>query len=243
MLTENELKRYERQIRIFGEAGQERLKNARVFIAGAGGLGSPVSIYLAAAGIGRIRIVDHEKVELNNLNRQILHRDEDIEKEKAASAQERLKKINPDIQVEAISEMLDESNVLELVEGFEAIVDGLDNFYTRYLLNRAAISRNIAFFHGAINGLYGQATTIIPGKTACLRCIFPEPPSPTTFPALGATCGVIGCIQATEVIKHFVKMGSLLENRLLLWDGLNGRIDEIELERNPGCIDCGGKRC
>jgi len=242
MLTENELKRYERQIRIFGEAGQERLKNARVFIAGAGGLGSPVSIFLAAAGIGRIRIVDHQKVELNNLNRQILHRDEDIGKEKAASAQERLKKLNPDIQVEAISEMMDENNVLELVDGFDAIVDGLDNFYTRYLLNRAAIARNIAFFHGAINGLYGQATTIIPGKTACLRCIFPEPPPPTTFPVIGATCSVIGGIQATEVIKHLVKMGSLLENRLLLWDGLNGRVDEVRLERNPGCIDCGGKR-
>ena len=241
MLTKNELKRYERQVRILGEAGQERLKNARVFVAGAGGLGSPISIYLAAAGIGRIRIVDHEKVELNNLNRQILHRDEDIEKEKAASARERLKKINPDIRVEAISEMMDDSNVLELVDGCDAIVDGLDNFHTRYLLNRAAIAKGIAFFHGAINGLYGQATTIIPGKTACLRCIFPEPPSPATFPALGATCGVIGCIQATEVIKYFARTGSLLENRLLLWDGLNGRIEEIELERNPGCIDCGGK--
>jgi len=241
MLTENELKRYERQIRIFGEARQERLKNARVFIAGAGGLGSPVSIYLAAAGIGRIRIVDHEKVELNNLNRQILHRDEDTGKKKVVSALERLKKLNPDIQVEAISEMMDENNVLELVEGFDAIVDGLDNFYTRYLLNRAAIARNIAFFHGAINGLYGQATTIIPGKTACLRCIFPEPPPPTTFPVIGATCGVIGCIQATEVIKYLVRIGSLLENSLLLWDGLNGKIDQIKLERNPDCIDCSGK--
>jgi len=241
MLTENELKRYERQIRIFGEARQERLKNARVFIAGAGGLGSPVSIYLAAAGIGRIRIVDHEKVELNNLNRQILHRNEDTGKKKVVSALERLKKLNPDIQVEAISEMMDENNALELVEGFDAIVDGLDNFYTRYLLNRAAIARNIAFFHGAINGLYGQATTIIPGKTACLRCIFPEPPPPTTFPVIGATCGVIGCIQATEVIKYLVRIGSLLENSLLLWDGLNGKIDQIKLERNPDCIDCSGK--
>lgn len=241
MLTENELKRYERQIRIFGADGQERLKNAKVFVAGAGGLGSAISIYLAAAGIGRIRIVDHEKIELSNLNRQILHCDEDVGREKAASAEEKLKKINPDVSLEAISETIEENNVLELVDDFDLIVDAMDNFHTRYLLNRTAIVKNIPFFHGAINGLYGQATTIIPGKTACLRCIFPEPPPSMTFPVVGATCGVIGCIQVTEIVKHIVKMGSSLENRLLLWDGLNAKIDEIEIERNPSCEDCGWK--
>ena len=241
MLTENELKRYERQIRIFGADGQERLKNAKVFVAGAGGLGSAISIYLAAAGIGRIRIVDHEKIELNNLNRQILHWDEDIGREKAASAEEKLKKINPDVSLEAISETIEENNVLELVGDFDLIVDAMDNFHTRYLLNRTAIVKNIPFFYGAINGLYGQATTIIPGKTACLRCIFPEPPLSMTFPVVGATCGVIGCIQVTEIVKYIVKMGSSLENRLLLWDGLNAKIDEIEIERNPSCEDCGWK--
>ena len=241
MLTENELKRYERQIRIFGADGQERLKNAKVFVAGAGGLGSAISIYLAAAGIGGIRIVDHEKIELNNLNRQILHWDEDIGREKAASAEEKLKKINPDVSLEAISETIEENNVLELVGDFDLIVDAMDNFHTRYLLNRTAIVKNIPFFYGAINGLYGQATTIIPGKTACLRCIFPEPPLSMTFPVVGATCGVIGCIQVTEIVKYIVKMGSSLENRLLLWDGLNAKIDEIEIERNPSCEDCGWK--
>ena len=241
MLTENELKRYERQIRIFGADGQEKLKNAKVFVAGAGGLGSAISIYLAAAGIGRIRIVDHEKIELSNLNRQILHWDEDIGREKAASAEEKLKKINPDVSLEAISETIEENNVLELVDDFDLIVDAMDNFHTRYLLNRTAIVKNIPFFHGAINGLYGQATTIIPGKTACLRCIFPEPPPSMTFPVVGATCGVIGCIQVTEIVKYIVKMGSSLENRLLLWDGLNAKIDEIEIERNPSCEDCGWK--
>jgi len=241
MLTENELKRYERQIRIFGADGQERLKNAKVFVAGAGGLGSAISIYLAAAGIGRIRIVDHEKIELSNLNRQILHCDEDVGREKAASAEEKLKKINPDVSLEAISETIEENNVLELVDDFDLIVDAMDNFHTRYLLNRTAIVKNIPFFHGAINGLYGQATTIIPGKTACLRCIFPEPPPSMTFPVVGATCGVIGCIQVTEIVKYIVKMGSSLENRLLLWDGLNAKIDEIEIERNPSCEDCGWK--
>jgi len=241
MLTENELKRYERQIRIFGADGQERLKNAKVFVAGAGGLGSAISIYLAAAGIGRIRIVDHEKIELNNLNRQILHWDEDIGREKAASAEEKLKKINPDVSLEAISETIEENNVLELVDDFDLIVDAMDNFHTRYLLNRAAIVKNIPFFHGAINGLYGQATTIIPGKTACLRCIFPEPPPSMTFPVVGATCGVIGCIQVTEILKYIVRLGNSLESRLLLWDGLNAKIDEIEIERNPSCEDCGWK--
>ncbi|OIP28195.1 MAG: adenylyltransferase [Chloroflexi bacterium CG_4_10_14_0_8_um_filter_46_9] len=241
MLTENELKRYERQIRIFGADGQERLKNAKVFVAGAGGLGSAISIYLAAAGIGGIRIVDHEKIELSNLNRQILYCDEDVGREKAASAEEKLKKINPDVSLEAISETIEENNVLELVGDFDLIVDAMDNFHTRYLLNRTAIVKNIPFFYGAINGLYGQATTIIPGKTACLRCIFPEPPLSMTFPVVGATCGVIGCIQVTEIVKYIVKMGSSLENRLLLWDGLNAKIDEIEIERNPSCEDCGWK--
>ena len=241
MLTENELKRYERQIRIFGADGQERLKNAKVFVAGAGGLGSAISIYLAAAGIGRIRIVDHEKIELSNLNRQILYCDEDVGREKAASAEKKLKKINPDVSLEAISETIEENNVLELVGDFDLIVDAMDNFHTRYLLNRTAIVKNIPFFYGAINGLYGQATTIIPGKTACLRCIFPEPPLSMTFPVVGATCGVIGCIQVTEIVKYIVKMGSSLENRLLLWDGLNAKIDEIEIERNPSCEDCGWK--
>jgi len=241
MLTENELKRYERQIRIFGADGQERLKNAKVFVAGAGGLGSAISIYLAAAGIGGIRIVDHEKIELSNLNRQILYCDEDVGREKAASAEEKLKKINPDVSLEAISETIEENNVLELVGDFDLIVDAMDNFHTRYLLNRTAIVKNIPFFYGAINGLYGQATTIIPGKTACLRCIFPEPPPSMTFPVVGATCGVIGCIQVTEIVKYIVKMGSSLENRLLLWDGLNAKIDEIEIERNPSCEDCGWK--
>ena len=241
MLTANELKRYERQIRVFGEDGQERLKNAKVFIAGAGGLGSAISIYLTSAGIGRIRIVDDEKIELSNLNRQILHWDKDVGKRKAASAEEKLKKINPYVRVEAVSETIEENNVLALVDDFDLIVDAMDNFHTRYLLNRIAIAKNIPFFHGAINGLYGQATTIIPGKTACLKCIFPEPPPLMTFPVIGATCGVIGCIQATEVIKHLIKMGSFLENKLLLWDGLDAKIDEIELERNPSCEDCGWK--
>lgn len=239
MLTENELTRYERQIRIFGEDGQKRLKNAKVFIAGAGGLGSSISTYLTVAGIGRISIVDHDTVELSNLNRQILHWDKDIGKRKGASAKEKLNELNPDVRIAAIPEKIDENNVFELLSDSELIIDAMDNFHTRYLLNRAAISKKIPFFHGAINGLYGQATTIIPGKTACLRCVFPVAPSQETFPVLGVTAGIIGIIQATEVIKYILGMGELLENRLLLWDGLNAMLDESPIERDPKCEDCG----
>ena len=119
------------------------------------------------------------------------------------------------------------------------IVDAMDNFATRYVLNKAALNKKVPFFHGAVNGFYGQVTTIIPGRTACLRCIFPEAPPATVPPVVGVAPGLIGCIQATEVIKYILGIGSLLENRLLMWDGLNGKIDELPLERNPRCEDCG----
>jgi len=242
MLKSEELERYNRQIRIFGEEGQERLKNAKVFIAGAGGLGSPIAIYLAVAGIGEIRIVDNDRVELSNLNRQILYWDQDVGKRKAESAEEKLREINPDIEVETISDTIAETNVLELVHNADLIIDAMDNFPTRYLLNRAALAKEIPFFHGAIYGFEGQVTTIIPGKTACLRCIFPEAPQPETFPVIGVTPGVIGLIQATEVVKYVVGFGGLLTNRLLIWDGLAMRMEEIAVERNPECPDCGTYR-
>ena len=239
MLKNNEFERYERQIGIFGEEGQEKLKNAKVFIAGAGGLGSPISIYLAVAGIGRIRVVDRDTIELSNLNRQILHWNKDLGRKKAASAKEKLEKINPDIEVEALSEEINKDNVFELIGDSELIVDAMDNFDTRYLLNKVAIMKKIPLFHGAVNGLYGQATTIIPGKTACLRCIFPVAPLQETPPVLGVTPGIIGLIQATEVIKYILGTGELLENRLLIWDGLNTKMGEITLQRNLKCEDCG----
>lgn len=238
MLTKDELERYERQIRVFGEEGQAKLKNAKVFIAGAGGLGSIISVYLTIAGIGRIRMVDYDIVELGNLNRQILHWNNDIGRKKTESAEDKLKNMNPNVDVEVISQTIDTGNVDELVGDFDMIVDAMDNFPMRYLLNKTALVKNIPFFHGAVSGFYGQATTIIPGKTACLRCIFPKAPSPTIPPVVGVTPGVIGCVQTTEVIKYVLGMGSCLENRLLMWDGLNAKIDEVTLERNPGCEDC-----
>jgi molybdopterin-synthase adenylyltransferase len=239
MLSERERERYKRQMMLFGDEGQERLKKAHIFIAGAGGLGSPVSLYLAVAGIGTITIVDMDVVDQTNLNRQILHTDSDVGKKKTVSAEEKLAAINPDITIHAIDTRIDESNAARLIGNADGIVDAMDNYPTRYLLNDVAIHNNIPLFHGAIRGFYGQATTIIPGKTPCLKCIFPKAPPKEVFPVVGATPGVIGTVQATEVIKYFLQSGDLLTNRLFIWDGLAGRADEIHAERMPCCPACG----
>ena len=239
MLSERERERYKRQMMLFGEEGQERLKKAHIFIAGAGGLGSPVSLYLAVAGIGTITIVDMDAVEQTNLNRQILHTDRDIGKKKTVSAEEKLSAINPDIRIYAIDARIDETNAARLVGNADGIVDAMDNYPTRYLLNDIAIKKNIPLFHGAIRGFYGQATTIIPGKTPCLKCIFPKAPPKEVFPVVGVTPGVIGTVQATEVIKYLLKSGDLLTNRIFIWDGLAGRAEEIFAERIPCCPVCG----
>jgi adenylyltransferase/sulfurtransferase len=240
MLTDAENSRYSRQILLFGEAGQEKLKRTSVFVAGAGGLGSIVSIYLAAAGFGRIRIADCDCVEASNLNRQVLHWSDDVGRDKADSARETLQGINPQIEVEGLVETIDEESIDRLLQGCDLIMDAMDNFPTRYVLNRAALRHKIPLFHGAICGLQGQATTILPGRTACLRCVFPRPPPATTFPALGSTCGVIGSIQVTEAMKYVLGRGDLLENRLLLWDGLSTAMDEVAFQRDPACFDCHG---
>jgi molybdopterin/thiamine biosynthesis adenylyltransferase len=241
MLTVNELERYDRQIMIrgFGQEGQEKLKQAKVFIAGAGGLGSAVTTYLAAAGVGVIRIVDHDRVELSNLNRQVLHRNEDIGKGKAVSATEKLRKLNPEVKIEAVQEMITEANISRLVAGFDLIVDAMDNLPTRYVLNKVALRKNIPFFHGAVYGFEGRAMTIIPGKTACLRCVYRGAIPGEKFPVIGVTPAVIGCIQATEVIKYIVRIGQLLTNRLLIYDGLNMKFTEFRLKRNLNCEHCG----
>jgi adenylyltransferase/sulfurtransferase len=241
MLTRDELERYDRQIMIqgFGQEGQEKLKRAKVFIAGAGGLGSAVATYLTAAGVGVIRIVDHDKVELSNLNRQVLHWDEDIGKGKAGSATEKLRKLNPEVEIETIEEMITKANISRLVAGFDLIVDAMDNLPARYLLNKVALDKNIPFFHGAVYGFEGRAMTIIPGKTACLRCVYRGVIPEEKFPVIGVTPAVIGCIQATEVIKYLVGIGQLLTNRLLVYDGLNMKFTEFRLKKDPNCEHCG----
>lgn len=241
MLTPRDLERHNRQIEVLGEDGQEKLKEARIFIAGAGGLGSPISIYLAAAGVGHITLVDKDVVELSNLNRQILHWEKDLGRKKAVSAQEKLSQINSDIDIQIGFDTLGEDNVSDLVADSDLIIDAMDNFPVRYLLNRTALKKRIPFIHGGIWGLYGQAATVLPGRSPCLRCIFPEAPQVAPIPSVvGVTSGIIGMIQATEAIKYITGRGELLSGKLLIWDGLNSQTFNLKVEKRPSCPDCIG---
>lgn len=241
MTKSDKFQRYERQMMIegFGHEGQERLKKAKVVIAGAGGLGGVISIYLTVAGVGKIRLIDCDRVELSNLNRQVLYVDKDIGGRKADLAREKLESLNKEVQVEAITETITEDNVVKLVGDCDLIVDAMDNFPTRFILNKVAVQKGIPFFHGAIRGFEGRATTIIPGKTPCLKCLYRRVPKPGASPVIGVAPAVIGSIQATEVIKYIAGIGDLLTNRLLIYDGMSLEFMEIRVERRPDCEMCG----
>jgi adenylyltransferase/sulfurtransferase len=244
MLSERELERYDRQMLLpeIGQAGQEKLKRSEVMIAGAGGLGSPVAIYLAAAGVGSLKIVDHDRVSLSNLNRQILHGDADIGDRKVDSAARRLIRLNSEITVEAVAETLTEANVLALSAGCDVLVDALDNVATRFILNQTALMQGIPLIHGAVNGFEGRAMTIIPGRSACLRCMHSgrAPASGSSkFPVVGVVPGVIGAIQAAEVIKVLLNIGTPLVNRLMVYDGFSMSCREFKININPQCEHCG----
>ncbi len=240
-LTEYDLARYHRQMLIpgWGEAGQAKIKAARVFIAGAGGLGGPVSIYLAAAGVGEIRICDADVVELSNLNRQILHSDRRVGESKAASAEITLREVNPSIRVLPRHEYLDRGNVDDVVGKPDVILDCLDNLETRYLLNAYGITHNVPLVHGAIWGMTGQVSFIHPPETPCLRCIIPEAPPKETFPVVGVTPGLTGCIQALEALKFITGVGTTLKGRLLTIDGEFMKFSTLNLRRVHACPDCG----
>ncbi len=241
MLTPSERERYDRQILIkeIGQEGQEKLKRSRVVVAGTGGLGSPIALYLTAAGVGMIRIIDHDQVALSNLNRQILHWEEDVGRKKVDSASAKLRNLNSSAEIQAIAETITEKNVSDLVDGCDAIVDAMDNLPTRYILNRCAIEKNVPFFHGAVNGFEGRAMTVLPGETACLRCMYRGLVPQEKFPVIGVAPAVIGSIQATEVVKYLVGIGKLLTNRLLVYDGLRVTFSEFRLSKNPNCDHCG----
>lgn len=237
-MSAGETDRYARQVMLFGRDGQERLDHAHIFIAGAGGLGCPIALYLAAAGIGTITIVDNDIVELTNLNRQVLHYEKDVGRRKIDSVREKLAAFNSQIKVNALSTTIDQANAADLVGDADLIIDALDNFETRYVLNQVAIEKGIPFIHGAISGFDGQATVLIPGKTPCLRCLFPKAPPKVVFPAVGTTPGLIGMIQANEAIKYLTGTGELLAGRLLILDGLRGTTDSIEIVRDEACTAC-----
>ena len=239
-LTDYDRRRYDRQmlIRGFGEPGQRKLKGSRALVAGCGGLGSPIAAYLAVAGVGSLVIADMDVVDLSNLNRQILHWDSNLGEDKVKSAYGKLAQINPSIEIVPFNGRIDEGNVLELARGCDIILDAMDNFETRYLLNRASLYHKIPMIFGSIWGMEGRVTTLVPGRTPCLQCIFPAAPPKEVFPALGATAGVIGTLQVTEAIKVLLGLGKPLESRLLIYDGEYMEFSEIKIEKNPDCPVC-----
>ncbi|MFH1567893.1 MAG: HesA/MoeB/ThiF family protein [Gemmatimonadota bacterium] len=243
-LSPRERERYKRQMMMsgWGDDAQERLRQATVFVAGAGGLGSPVSIYLAVAGVGRLRICDFDAPELSNLNRQILHSDSRVGTNKALSARQTLAEINPDVEVEPVTTRIEADNVDALVGDAALIVDCMDNFPTRYLLNACALRRGIPLVHGSVWGLEGRLTFVRAPATPCLQCIFPVAPAREVFPVLGATPGVIGCLQALEAIKYLSGVGENLEGKLLVWDGTDMEFRKVGVRPDPACPTCAGAR-
>jgi adenylyltransferase/sulfurtransferase len=234
-----ERERYRRQDEVLGAGGQERLKGATVFVAGAGGLGSAVLPYLAAAGVGTLRVYDQDVVRLDNLNRQVLYSELDEGKPKALRAALRVRNLNPHLRVEAVHGRIEPANARDLLRGCDAAVDALDNFETRFVLNEAAVGLGIPLIHGAVLEMSGQVLVVLPGKTACLKCVFPPVPARSGFPILGAVCGVIGSVQAGAVVKLLAGLETPEAGRLLFWDGRRGAWDELELRRNPACPVCG----
>jgi len=239
MLSDRELARYNRQITIsgWGKEGQEKLKKAKVVVAGAGGLGSAILIYLAAAGVGHIRVIDCDKVETTNLNRQVLFSDQDIGRRKALVAAERLEFLNYDIRVEPIVDVIGADNVSDLVADY-LIIDAMDNRPARFLLNRVAVQRKSPLFHGAVYAWEGRVTTIIPDETPCLQCLY-QGVIPGKPPVVGVTPAVIGSIQAAEAIKYLLGVGELLTGRLLMYDGLAMTFSEMRVKKDPDCPECG----
>lgn len=234
--------RYARQmmLRGWGEEGQRRLQSARVVVVGAGGLGSPASIYLAVAGVGEVRVIDSDVVELSNLNRQILHWDKDIGRSKALSAEEKLKNLNGDIKVVPVERRLEEDNGEELLKGADVVLDCLDNFPTRFLLNKLCLRLRIPLVHSVIFGLEGRITTIVPGKTPCLSCIYPQPPIEVRpFPVVGVAPGIMGCMEALEAIKLIIPLGEPLLGRMLRFDGEKMQVQIFPLKRRENCPACG----
>jgi len=242
-LTDYDRTRYGRQMLIggWGAAGQERLKAARVFIAGAGGLGSPAALYLAAAGVGAIALADSDCPELSNLNRQILYTDADLGRPKAETAAEALRRLNPAITVTAAAERIDADNVARVIGPADLILDCLDNFETRYVLNAYSLRRGIPLIHAAVWGLSGQVTFLDPPRTPCLQCLFPAPPPRDVFPVAGVAPGLAGCLQAAEALKFLSGIGPTLRGRLLTFDAEHMTFATLPIERVPDCPACAGR--
>ncbi len=245
-LNEEKIERYSRQILLpqIGGKGQEKLLASRVLIVGVGGLGSPVAAYLTGAGVGTLGIVDSDEVELSNLHRQMIYSSDDIGKKKAMAAQHRLQRMNPDVKVVPYVSRLSSKNIMEIIKEYDIVVDGSDNFPTRYLVNDACVIAKKDLVFGAFFRYEGQAMVIKPGEGPCLRCIFPSPPPPGLVPScqeagvLGALAGVIGLIQATETLKLILGIGEPLIGKFLLFDTLEMSLTKLNTRKDENCPIC-----
>ena len=243
-LTDEDRVRYDRQILYpdFGEEGQRKLRQAHVLVAGVGGLGSPVAIYLACAGIGKLTVVDSDAVELSNLNRQILHGEEDIGEQKVVSAARKLEKLNATIEIIPLAKKITEENFTGLLEGVDLVMDCMDNMATRFIMNEGCVKAGIPLIHGGIYGMMGEITTIIPGQTPCFECIFPRGvEGKTPFPVFGFTPALIASLQVMEAIKLLAGFGELIAGKMLYVRGEETIFMTVDLQRNKACRVCGGR--
>jgi Dinucleotide-utilizing enzymes involved in molybdopterin and thiamine biosynthesis family 2 len=246
--TEDQIQRYSRHIILqdVGVEGQEKINNGKVLIVGAGGLGAPVALYLAAAGVGTIGLIDGDVVDLSNLQRQVIHFTPDVNKAKVISAKEKINQLNPDVKVNTYYDLLRADNAMDIINDYDFIVDGTDNFPVKFLINDACVQAKKPFSHGGILRFEGQTITVLPG-TACYRCIFNAPPPPNAVPTcsqagvLGAIAGILGTIQATEVLKYLTGVGELLTNRLLTFNAKTMEFRTIKVKHNANCGVCGNQ--
>ena len=247
-LTDQQLERYSRHITLkeIGVRGQKKLLASKVLIIGAGGLGAPAAMYLAAAGVGTIGIADYDNVELSNLQRQIIHTTEDVGKSKVLSAAETIKTLNPDVTVKTYHEYVSSKNIADMIADYDFIIDGADNFPTKYLINDACVLGHKPFCHAGILRFEGQLMTYVPGISPCYRCIFEAPPPKDAVPScreagvIGAMAGIIGSMQALEAIKYITEKGELLTGSMLVFDGLKMEWRKVKLPKlNHNCPICG----
>ncbi|UFS69168.1 molybdopterin-synthase adenylyltransferase MoeB [Geomonas sp. RF6] len=246
-LTEDQITRYSRHILLkeVGGKGQRKLLNGKVLIIGAGGLGAPIALYLAAAGVGQIGIADADEVDLSNLQRQVIHFTPDVGKAKVLSAKEKMLAINPDLNVKTYQEWVSAANIREMIEEYDFVIDGTDNFAAKFLINDACVLAGKPYSHGGILQFDGQTMTVKPGESACYRCIFPDPPPKEAIPTcsqagvIGVLPGVLGTLQATEAIKFLLGAGDLLTGRLLTYSALRMRFREIPVKKSAKCPICG----
>jgi len=245
-LTTNQQERYSRHLVIpdFGEKGQKRLLEARVLVVGMGGLGSPAAFYLAAGGVGKLGLMDPDRVDRSNLQREILHTTADVGRLKVESAAEKLAALNPEVTLQLYREGITAANAETLVRDYDFVISATDNFESKFQINDACVAMRVPFSHGGINRYHGQTITVLPGRTACFRCFFPEPPAPGMVPTaaatgvLGAAAGMLGTVQAAETVKFLTGVGELLTDTLLTFNAADMDFQKIKLGRQPGCPAC-----